>query len=88
MGESLGSVLRICLYGKESLLRNMDFKVIGSLKMSLELLVVVSGRLFGDSAPASKKILNSSKGAFTVKSCYWRRNAGQLQIRNWPWKLI
>lgn len=29
-----------------------------------------------------------SKGAFTVKSCYWRRNTGQLQIRNWPWKLI
>ncbi|KAF3652458.1 putative midasin-like isoform X7 [Capsicum annuum] len=29
-----------------------------------------------------------NKGAFTVKSCYWRRNTGQLQIRNWPWNLI
>jgi len=40
-------------------LRNIDFKVIGLLKKSLELLVVVFGRLFGDSGPISKKIFIS-----------------------------
>jgi len=49
-------VLRIFLYGKESSLRNIDFKVPGSLKMSL---VVVSGRLFEDSSPSFKKIFSS-----------------------------
>lgn len=54
-----GSVLRICLYGKKSSLRNMDFKVTGSLKTSLVLLVVMSGKLFGDSGPSFKKMFNS-----------------------------
>ncbi|KAG5593153.1 hypothetical protein H5410_043667 [Solanum commersonii] len=29
-----------------------------------------------------------NKCEFIVKLCYWRRNASQLQIRNWPWKII